>query len=193
VVGCTALSISQMSLEGVKSVTIDGLTGRVWVDMEVPVVNGANAPEVKRVAEWAALKMLSWLSTPVFDDDFPHLPQVVRAAEWWGDDEVLDAVLQDLAALPAGAQVILDLTPPAWFLPHTDHHLHNAFGSVAAGPAVWPSLWARVGKGLPDMPCVKLHTISEMVVSLAKMGVSAVPHLPPAGPMDYIVFTALAA
>jgi hypothetical protein len=43
------------------------------------------------------------------------------------------------------------------------------------------------------MPCVKLHTISEMVVSLAKMGVSAVPHLPPAGPMDYIVFTALAA
>jgi pyruvate,orthophosphate dikinase len=50
VVGCTALPHDLESLKG-RLVTIDGTTGRVWLDVDVPVTAGGSVPELALVAE----------------------------------------------------------------------------------------------------------------------------------------------
>ena len=49
VVGCTSLPSDLTTLEG-QRLTIDGLTGRVWVGVEVPVIPGSDAPLARLAA-----------------------------------------------------------------------------------------------------------------------------------------------
>ena len=56
VVGATELDLALLKSQAVKGalhrITIDGATGRVWIELEVPVVNGAETPPVRRITDW---------------------------------------------------------------------------------------------------------------------------------------------
>jgi pyruvate,phosphate dikinase len=54
VVGCTALDIAKLKAKKVCYLTIDGTTGKVWINKDVPVVKASAHPAIKEVCSWAA-------------------------------------------------------------------------------------------------------------------------------------------
>ncbi len=124
VVGCEGLDIEVLQATAEK-VTICGTTGRVWVNHDVPVVDVSNSPEVKTVMQWCMDQMgaveASLLDKP---EDVPHR---IIAAQWWGDENVLDVVLDSLTERENRKGVVLDFTPP-WAMKHpADKLLDEAF------------------------------------------------------------------
>jgi len=109
-------------------VTIDGATGNVWVGVEVPVIDASDDPAVKHVTNWCFEALNAADSVPVGGGMLRH--QCVRAAYWWGNEVVLDAVLADLADLPSREHVMLDLTPPYLLTPPVDADLDACFGQT---------------------------------------------------------------
>ena len=137
VVGCTELVIDKQLIGGMKTggviltnadVTIDGATGNVWVGVEVPVIDASDDPAVKDVTNWCFEALNAADSVPVGGGMLRH--QCVRAAYWWGNEVVLDAVLADLADLPSREHVMLDLTPPYLLTPPVDADLDACFGQT---------------------------------------------------------------
>lgn len=55
VVSCTALSEELESLES-KKVTIDGATGKVWLNVNVPVIDSSKNPVVTMLADKVAIR-----------------------------------------------------------------------------------------------------------------------------------------
>ena len=49
ITGATAMDMDQM--KKVKKVTIDGSTGKVWLDKEVPVIDGCDSAEIGTVMD----------------------------------------------------------------------------------------------------------------------------------------------
>jgi len=128
VVGCTELEIEKLKLSAVKLVTIDGATGRVWVNEKVPVIDSSDAPEVRMVMDWCMEKTGTCDEAPVdLGMDRPHH---VRAAYWWGNMEVFKAVLDGLAELPSRSHITLDLRSPSCFMGKDDDVLGDCFGTL---------------------------------------------------------------
>lgn len=126
ITGCTDLNIQAMIDSGVDKVTIDGSTGRVWFQTDVPVVDGSESPEVKLVSQWCLKSSQTKLLTPV-PLEIAH-PQVVSAVEWWGCDEVMDAILFDLEQCESREHIILDMRGPQHLVDPADLPLLQAFG-----------------------------------------------------------------
>ena len=127
VVGCTALAPAMAALEQgmVQLVTIDGGTGRVWLDVEVPVVDGSDDPAVLRVCRWAVERSGHAVSCPkLWDIDRPLR---IMAAHWWGNHLALEHVLHELEQLPDRSHVTLDLSPPIMFQAESDLVLQECF------------------------------------------------------------------
>lgn len=134
VVGCTDMEL-QGKLIGKAGkcfgsqdkVTIDGATGRVWIGIDVPVIDSSDATEIKAIMEWAMEAKDVIETFPVFQgkDARPH---AVSAAHWWGSIEVARAVLNQLA--PNWNQVLLDLRSPALLTPSVDSDLTDCFGDL---------------------------------------------------------------
>ena len=201
VVGCTDLVIDNGLLGGFKSggvvktnadVTIDGATGNVWVGVDVPVIDASDDPAVKRVTNWCFEALNAADSVPVGGGMLRH--QCVRAAYWWGNEVVLDAVLADLADLPSREHVMLDLTPPYLLTPPIDAELDACFGQA---PQV-----GFVAFAVAEL-LARQETLKGLHVEPLALGQSQVKKLSDAGfkmvwssgqkamPADYAVFTAL--
>lgn len=124
VVGCTEMDID--ALKKFKRITIDGATGKVWFDVEVPVVDASDDPALKAL-EAAAL---GDMPEAVTLDQPGECPQTIYAAHWWGSKDVLETVVSGIAALPDKSKITLDLRPPRFFA-SGDSVLEDAFGVAA--------------------------------------------------------------
>ena len=107
ITGCTAMDTWVM--ESAKKVTIDGSTGHVWVDIDVPVIDSSDAPEIKTVMGWC-MGVLGACEVAPVDIGMDH-PHCVMAAFWWGNEEVMEAVLDGLAISPAASMSALTYVP----------------------------------------------------------------------------------
>jgi hypothetical protein len=130
ITGATALDMAEM--KKVKKVTIDGSTGKVWLDKDVPVIDGSDSEEIGTVMDWCMAVLGTSEVAPVdLGMDRPHR---VMAAYWWGSEEVLCAVLDGLAELPSRQHVTLDLRAPSAFASPDDAALEGCFGPVQGRP-----------------------------------------------------------
>jgi pyruvate,orthophosphate dikinase len=111
-----------------KTVTIDGSTGRVWINQEVPVIDASDDKAVQNVIDWS-FEMLG-TCPPVPCDMGAAKPHRIMASQWWGSEEVMTAVLDGLAALPMRMHVTLDVRPPKAFLNEADDTLRETFGNL---------------------------------------------------------------
>ena len=119
VVGCTGLDMD--AAKGTQKVTIDGSTGRVWFDKDVPVIDSSDAPEVAIVMDWCMGKLDAYESYPVGQDFGLH---AVQATYWWGNKDVAEAVIADLNP----DLCVLDLRGPREFMRDSDQGLMACFG-----------------------------------------------------------------
>jgi len=123
IVGCTTLDFD--ALKNAKCVTLDGSTGRVWIDVEVPVIDTSDSELIKTVQEWSLRETGYGLSTPAYVDSMGE--QVISVAYWWGQEEVLDAVLSDLCSRPNLGNIILDIRSKRAFFNEADTLLYDCF------------------------------------------------------------------
>jgi pyruvate,orthophosphate dikinase len=129
VVGCTELDMA--ALKKAKKVTIDGATGKAWVDTDVPVIDSSDAEEVGYVCRLALAHLEVGEATPV--DLEEDRQQVIFAAHWWGSEEALDAVLAGIEEANDKSFITLDVTMPNQFAQESDMILANCFGEVEDG------------------------------------------------------------
>ena len=129
VVGCTALKLTEDGFAA-KKVTIDGSTGNVWFDVDVPVIDASDDASVRQVIDWCYELTGACENVPV--DMGIARPHRIVAAEWWGSSQVLQAVLTGLSMLPIRSHITLDLTPPKTLQHPDDATLLGMFGEVEA-------------------------------------------------------------
>ncbi len=136
IVGCTELSITALqataaktNMSGPSTITIDGGTGKVWVGIDVPVIDSSDKPEVKTVMSWC-MEALGWYEQTVVDQE--QGDHRIMAAHWWDDMDVGEAVLGSLAEMPSRSHVILDLASPEELQHKDDFILDSCFGSLKA-------------------------------------------------------------
>jgi len=122
VVGATELDIPSMKTACYSKVTIDGATGRVWFDKEVPVIDSSADPAARQVMDWCLAKLDAVEASPVgLGDSVQHR---VFATHWWGNAEVADAVLADMSQKAA----TIDLRSPRQLAQSVDLDLLDCFG-----------------------------------------------------------------
>ncbi|MBS7812371.1 PEP/pyruvate-binding domain-containing protein [Roseococcus pinisoli] len=102
VVGCEEIDVSL--LEG-KKITICGSTGRVWVDVDVPVLGGTLTPETVAVLEWAAHLKDEMIVISDLRDGVPNVAFILSSIDNWGDESWLDAQVAILSksTVPPGS------------------------------------------------------------------------------------------
>jgi pyruvate,phosphate dikinase len=123
VVGCTDLDFS--ALKKAKKLTVDGATGRFWVDVDVPVIDSSDAPEMKTLMQWC-MDSLGFIPQETVDRD-DGLSHRIMVSHWWGDTDVLSAVLDGIAAMEDRSKVFLDCKPPTQHYPKSDGLLLDLF------------------------------------------------------------------
>lgn len=193
VVGTTALDIAAMQKAGVSKVTIDGSTGNVWLQIDVPVIDSSEDPCLKQVVDWAFEKLNAFEGVPV-DQGEHYRHHAVQAAHWWGNATVSEAVLDGLVKLCEQVDpfhVILDLRSPRSLMQPVDHGLLSCFGQ--SEPDFWDTLRqqliARAHK-LAEMRLVLPDTLPD-TDSLLEAGYGTVSD-PLILPADYAAFSVLA-
>ena len=127
IVGCTDFD-PQGYLEGFDGtgMTIDGGTGRVWVGVDVPLVDISDSPEMRAFSNWC-MELGGYCDVSLMNPDDPDAEALITVSEWWGDINVLGVVLDELAELPSRRKLTLDLRPPIFFVPPSDAELIYAF------------------------------------------------------------------
>ncbi|CAA2141499.1 PEP/pyruvate-binding domain-containing protein [Hyphomicrobium sp. ghe19] len=186
VVGCTALDIDWLRTSTIKKVTIDGASGKVWYDVDVPVIDSSDAPELRRFVDYAL--EVAGAAEQVTLDVAPQHKQMIMTAHWWGNKDVFDSVLLNLANMPSRANVTINLCGPKGL--EQTSLLHQCFG--------WESDDANFLEYMID----RLTVLKEELHGLKIM--SPVPFGSPltdayvfvtgtAMPADYAVFSVLAA
>ena len=137
ITGCTDLEI-QGNLIGMNGavfaksgadnfqITIDGSTGRVWVGIDVPLVDSSDSPELKTFMDWC-MELGDYCETTIMNPDDPDKPAHICVSEWWGDLDVLGIVLDELSELTSREHIRLDLRKPVNLVPKEDHSLMDCF------------------------------------------------------------------
>ncbi len=113
IVGCQKDAEGKMidlaKLKGHK-LTLDGATGKVWLDTDVPVVTAASDEKIEQLISWALERhgVDAQVALP------EGRPCRVMAAEWYGDYDMVQRLID--AMLKHGTKgVILDLSTPDQF------------------------------------------------------------------------------
>lgn len=191
VVGCTDLDWNQ--LKAASRVTIDGATGQVWVDTEVPVVDSSQLPAVKTVGLWCCQVTNAIPSTPLFDLTDQDT-QVVQVAHWWGHKEVVEALLEDLSISAVRDFTILDVRSPDQLMPEIDHGLVAVFGfdpfQDDFRTVLMEALYAH-REQLAGLRVMGLSAPEAAVFNAAGFKVLGAGDEPVAVPVDYAVFSTL--
>lgn len=130
VVGCTSLDWTKV--KAATKLTICGATGRVWVDTEVPLVDASSNPAVHKIQR-ICLAFNDNRKAVTVPDKFegqPLTPQTVCMAHWWGNIEILDAVMKRVEQVPQAEReaICLDFRGPDSFAMDADTLIEDAFG-----------------------------------------------------------------
>jgi len=118
IVGCSDMP----EIEEGTEITIDGLSGNVWVGFTVPVINGSTSQQVQTIIDWSFDKAGAMRESSTIQSG----RQRVFAAEW----SVLqrEKELQKLRDLPDASGIVIDLRQPKAFRREEDMDLWNVFG-----------------------------------------------------------------
>ena len=195
IVGCTTLDWT--TLKKAKRVTIDGSTGRVWLNVEVPVIDSSDAPEVKTVMGWCRDE-LNVSQTASVDLGMSAGPHRVMAAHWWGNTEAMEAVIVGLVALPHRSHIVLDLRNPNDFAEPCDGDLENCFGTSSNPPFLASLLNSlkKNAKKLHGMGLAFLPVSDAQLNTWSSLGFGVVDtqelQFMKNVPLDYAAFTVLA-
>lgn len=139
VVGCTDLKMTALKLEKDITITIDGSSGAVWLGVDVPVVDGSEAPAVRAFMDWAMNTSGAYQGSTVdLDEKTQH---VVHASHWWGNTEVAEVVIEGLKAMKTRKNVVLDLRSPSFLSPDVDMLLQTCFGGASESSQFAFSTW----------------------------------------------------
>lgn len=188
ITGCTALDLSA-SWADVKKITIDGSTGRVWLNTDVPVIDSSADPYLEQVTAWCMVEMNAVPGAPV-DLGVDGYEHAVQASYWWGDAEVADAVLHGIAQLPEPWRVTIDLRTPEELIQESDKGLIDCFGT-ATDKKFWTVLHGLLVIYAPQLQGVQLlPSIYEVTDQLEAIGYRVEPEVtivPPA----YAAFSVL--
>jgi pyruvate,orthophosphate dikinase len=139
VVGCTDLDIEGLKKKAQMGlVTVDGATGRVWFGIDVPVIDASNDFAVKMVLDWCMAKMKAVPQSPV-DILGAH---EITASTWWGDEDVMEVVLEGLEEHGSLDEVVFNVTPPHRLIPQSDMLLEGCFGNGA--DIINGKFWAKL-------------------------------------------------
>jgi phosphoenolpyruvate synthase/pyruvate phosphate dikinase len=191
VVGCTDMSLP--NIQGVKRVTIDGSTGRVWLDKEVPVVDSSQMEAVKTVGYWCCGDMNAFPGTPLFDLTDQDT-QVIQVAHWWGHKEVIESLLEDLSISAVKDLAILDLRSPEQLMPEQDLGLVDVFGfnpfQDDFRTVLMEALYAK-REELAGLRVMGLTNAEKAVMNAAGFHVLGAGAEPVVVPVDYAVFSTL--
>lgn len=123
VVGCTELNWDL--LKKAKTVAIDGATGRVWLNEEVPVVDSSQDPSVHKVMSWCVDEMGV---VPLEELEREEAGgYAISALTFWGNEDVMEVVLETLAEKEDRHLITLDVRGPKDHMPLEDQQLHDAF------------------------------------------------------------------
>lgn len=198
VVGCTELDIAAMKNLGIEKVTIDGSTGKVWLQIEVPVIDSSDAPELRVVMDWC-LGVMGACETAVVDLGMDR-PHTIMAATWWGNVDVLNAILDGVAELPSRGHVTLDMRGPHDLIPDEDKELGACFGDDQSGDEFWKVMMDTLidrqgelkGLALANMPMQDTITQKVMFDQCGyKQAGAGFQHVPVAVPADFAAFSVL--
>ncbi|MCA1777489.1 MAG: hypothetical protein LC676_18320 [Loktanella sp.] len=202
ITGCTGLDLNLLQSKSVKaalhSITIDGATGNVWLDTDVPVVDGASTPEVLRVVHECLKRSDLHVSVPVFDADAQAARQVIRASEWWGHNQVLDMTIEELNGLESRKGLVLDLRSPNSFTPEVDRQVLSMFGDGFGAKMLKDNAFQKrlikrlvdYNKSLTGLTLIQDGPGDPAQASLMPM-FTMVDDVP-AAPVEYVVFQELA-
>lgn len=182
VVGCTALDMAAM--KKAKKVTIDGATGNVWIDVDVPVVDASDAPEVRAVMSWC-LDATNAVEAAAVDLGLDRTHRVM-AAHWWGNADVLKAVLDGIADLPTRSHVSLDLRSPWQLTQSVDADLEQCFGVDTSDDAFKAVVQKTLVNRAKELDGVSVYPLTD---ELSKFGYGLADKL--AVPADYAAFGVL--
>jgi phosphohistidine swiveling domain-containing protein len=190
VVGCTELIMNVV--QGAKKVTIDGSTGNVWLDTDVPVIDASDDPAVRQVIDWCYELTGACENVPV--DMGIARPHRIVAAEWWGSAQVLQAVLTGLSMLPIRSHITLDLTPPKTLQHPDDATLLGMFGVVEADAGFDDMISAKLADFGPKLGGLKLLGEIDDPAAAEALGFEVVTAAaaPAALPADYVTLKVLA-
>jgi phosphoenolpyruvate synthase/pyruvate phosphate dikinase len=134
-------------------VTIDGATGRVWVDVDVPVVQGASDPNVAKMVEWGyectgALRNSAQITCN---------RMVVNVTEWLAIPKpMVTASLKKLKAMKDRSGIVLDVRTTEGLRHEEDNLLWKAFGDEKASTEEISVLIDRLVKAKAEGAVVKL-------------------------------------
>ncbi|QXN72615.1 pyruvate phosphate dikinase [Rhodobacter phage RcZahn] len=190
VVGCTDLEI-QGKLIGTNGVmfadsakdtcriTIDGSTGRVWVGVDVPLVDTSDSPEMQALALWC-LRMGGFVETMVMNPADPEQEAHICVSEWWGDADVLDVILDEMAALQQRSHLTLDLREPRTLMPQVDHQLLDCFTGPPVGMDEFLALVVGKLMGRDDLKglILMLSDLNKVDVTLLRQKGYVIPKTP---------------
>jgi pyruvate,orthophosphate dikinase len=102
VVGCTALDLTA-DWQDVTKITIDGSTGNVWLNVDVPVIDSTSDPYVERVMGWCLEDLGAREAAPVdMGNDARY--HGIFAATWWGNPQWLTPCWQGSQSWPMGTR-----------------------------------------------------------------------------------------
>lgn len=139
VVGCTELNIQAVKKAQYQRITIDGATGNIWFEVQVPVVDGSESTEVKAFMDWSAEG--SFVSSTLDQDE--AVKHTIYAAHWWDQPTVAEIVLDGLAKMKSRKNVELDLRGPWVFEAAQDALLQNSFGVYSEDKKEEFGVWLR--------------------------------------------------
>jgi pyruvate,orthophosphate dikinase len=136
VVGCTDLSMD--AAKKAKKITLDGSTGKIWFDEDVPVVDSSSSTAVKTVMDWC-MEAGGFVRQETMDMEVEGIPHRIMVAHWWGDNDVLEMLLDSLAERQDRHLITLDLRGPHELVPKSDLLLENCFGEEhgSIGKTIW--------------------------------------------------------
>ena len=120
---------------GGPKITIDGSTGRVWIGVDVPLVDVSDSPEMLAVASWC-MQFGGYRTLSLMAPEDPEIETLITVSEWWGDTDILYAVLDDLEKFSSREKIVLDLRTPYYLGQYNDDvGLLRAFGDDFSVPA----------------------------------------------------------
>ena len=141
VVGCTELQIHSLLIQAdtgsaAPIITIDGLSGNVWLNTNVLVEDGSSDPRVIEIMKWAM--HLSGFSINKELHEAPECDFVNQYsfAANWSDQKAVDTLAAVLNSTPENLDnVVVDLSSPFTHIAQDDGILANAFGDREYTPS----------------------------------------------------------
>lgn len=127
VVGCADI-LAKIAIDDPTIITLDGSTGNVWFDTDVPTTATGTNEHIEKLVDWAFMETGAARWTPVLTG--PR--QRIMCASWLTSVEDRVKSFETLAAMDSPETVVFDLSGPGRFSREEDEGLTTMFGEGGA-------------------------------------------------------------